>query len=1594
MLEQYKSKALKSVKGGNAKLKKKFIESITNNIATQDADHFDEHSFQNMMQVHWDLSQNKTTEDINIKIDCPVMKESNRRKTVINIICKEAAFLVDTVAATINEHKYLIQFLIHPQINVSYDNKNNLESINTDTDSAVKGREQSHMHIQIHEALPAQAIKRLEEDITSSIRDVYTANKDWKNMLAHLREARRELELAQTEKPMAVVREYCDFLDYLYDNNFTLLGYAEYKFSSTDLSKATSKTIATLGLLNNKKSTGGIDQKNEGFPRNLKYTKNPLPPVVVSKTKICTTVHRRVPMDVITIKQYNDNGDVIGEKLFLGLFTSVTYSRSVHDIPYLRLKVKKIIKISRTKEGSHNSKALRHILEKYPRDELFQTETSQLFTIASNILRLQERQRTALFIRKDVFSDYISCLVYVPRERFGTALRQQIVQTLEKELNGTCNSFFTSMDDSVFARGLFRVDVDPKNLPKINIKNIEEKLQQLGQTWEEKLSYAFDKSKYNEEKATYLTYKYGEAFPINYTDLHTPEQALFDIKKIEQALESKQLQLNLYQSDNMDNHELRLKIYNIKTPIILSDVMPILGNLGVRAISELPFEITPNDSEESIWVHDFLLEIPQENNGAELKKVKAIFEVAFTQIWYHKMESDKLNKLILGAEMPWRDIIILRAYTKYMKQARTPHSQSAIIDALTKHTAISRDLINLFHAKFDPTKASKTNNFENKIIAQLENVDALNEDRIIRTALNLFNATLRTNFYQTTDNGHPKDYLSLKLDSKEIDTLPKPKPFREIFVYSAAVEGVHLRGDKIARGGLRWSDRHEDYRTEVLGLMKAQMVKNSVIVPMGSKGGFVVKTPTKTRDEYMKVGIECYKTFIRGLLDITDNLEGDTVIPPDNTKRLDADDPYLVVAADKGTATFSANALSQDYGFWLDDAFASGGSAGYDHKKMGITARGAWESVKLHFRQLNHNTQTQPFDVVGIGDMGGDVFGNGMLLSDQIRLIGAFNHLHIFCDPEPDPKTSFKERQRLFDKVAGWNQYDQSLLSKGGKIYSRADKSLKLTPEIQKRFDIEESEVPPSVLMKAILKSRTDLIWFGGIGTYIKSKKENHTDAGDKANDSLRINAEELRAKVIGEGANLGVTQLGRIEFCQKGGKINTDFIDNSGGVDSSDHEVNIKILLSTVMKNKKHDMDLKARNTLLEKMTCDIENHVLRHNYQQAQAVSLAEMQAANHLQIHDEFIQDMEREEGLDRAIEFLPDLEEIQKRTLTNKGLTRPELSILISYAKITLTKDLLATKTPDNPDMQAWLFDYFPAILRKTYKKEIKTHKLNREIIAMAIANSLINRLGPTFIKSTMKKTGMSAAKIVEAYMITREIFGLRNMWDDIEALDNKAPANVQLAAMQEIAKLAEFSINWFLTRHGKDLNIAKDIKTYQSSIKTISDNLQNLVAQDIKKSLKIRTDSYTHDALPTALANKIAALPILNSALDITQIANETKLEIDKIATTYFNLGERFHIDWLRIQARFKEPTNNWDKEATTGLISQLYSCQAGLTIRILNDCKSYGSTCGTEIESWIEKHDHLINELDPFFEKIHNAGTLDLPMLVIAEQRLRNLYGG
>ena len=1581
---------------------KNMLDVMAGSITPDDVEFFDVGVLSQMAMTHWEMAKRHKKCEPQVTIYCPCMEGGQSRKTIIDIVIDDMSFLVDTVVSEINRHNLLIAVVVHPFAYVAYDKSGEMKNLQG---FPQKGHQrQSHIHVQINGKFSEEVGKELEEGLHHALNSVYYVNVDWEKMLAKMREVSEELGRARTNHPAAEMQEHCAFLDYLYDNNFTLLGYREYKFTEGkeglkwDIVKGSS-----LGLLRDDIKPVYLNEKEESLPRNIQKLQRSLSPISISKTNCLSTVYRSVPTDCIAIKKYDDDGNVIGEKAFFGLFTAVTYSRSVSDVPYLRNKVKEVIDSSGYIPGSHDARGLSHVLERYPRDELFQIEVPELLKIAVNIVRLHERQRIALFLRKDLFGGYISCLVYFPRDRFGTDLRANIQRILEEETGGTCINFYTNMDDSLFARVMFVIRISHADLPDIVPKRIEQRLRKAGQTWQERLTQALVNAGRDEHAILTYNLRYCGAFPVAYTLSHRARQCVFDIEKIEQALEKQRMVPDLYRPSDLEPGRFRLKFFHLDRQIALSDVMPILENMGLRVISEIPFEVKPTDKEGSLWIHDFLLETPDIEESIVIDEVKKNFERVFEKVWYGEVEDDELNRLVLAAGADWHEITVLQAYVRYIKQLGFPFSRSYVAKALTAHPKAARVLINLFKAYHNPDNGDKSESLveecKKAMDKELSNVTLSDFDRILRAIMSVIMATVRTNYYQCHKDGSAKQFLSFKIDSSKIACMPKPVPFREIFVYSPRFEAIHLRGDKIARGGLRWSDRHEDFRTEVLGLMKAQTVKNSVIVPMGSKGGFVIKTPTNTHEEFIKEGIECYKIFIRGLLDITDNQKGDKIIPPKNVVRRDGDDPYLVVAADKGTATFSdmANDLSQEYGFWLDDAFASGGSAGYDHKKMAITARGAWESVKYHFRLLGHDTQSQPFDVIGVGDMSGDVFGNGMLLSEHIQLIGAFNHLHIFCDPSSDAAKSYKERKRLFEEVQGWDKYNTKLLSKGGQIYKRSDKILILTPEIKERFDIKEDKVTPEELIQAMLKAQTDLLWFGGIGTYIKASREINAQAGDKANDALRVDASEVRSRVIGEGANLALTLLSRVELAERGVSLNTDFLDNSGGVDSSDHEVNIKILLSDVMSQKAHKMDIKVRNKLLEEMTDEVAEHVLSHNYQQAQAISMMEMQAFEDLPEHEAFIEYMERTQGLSRELEGLPDIETLQKRSREGKGLTRPEMCVLLAYAKINLTKAVLASDIPDNPKMDYWVLDYFPKVLGKRYEKEILRHRLKREIIATMIANSLIDRMGPTFLQSVMDKTSVGVKDVVQAYLIARDAFGLRHLWRSIENLNGSIPTKTQLKVMREISSLAERGILWFLMQLGRDMDIESDVSEFREGIKSLIMNLDSLTTDSLGVLIEERKKEAIDNGIPEELARQIAFIPALSSACDIIRMAKEHEVEFKETARTYYEVGERFHVYWLRQKVRLLPRENHWQSEASNGLLEQLYGSQAGITRRVLRDVGDQADKlkkgCSL-VDLWIESHDKRFEQVEVLYGDLQHFGGLDLTVLTVAEQRLRSFYGG
>jgi glutamate dehydrogenase len=1329
--------------------------------------------------------------------------------------------------------------------------------------------------------------------------------------------------------------------------------------------------------------------------------------LIVNKANLRSTVHRPVLLDAIGVKRFDGEGRVTGERLFAGLFTSTVYSRSPRYIPLLRRKIDHIVARAKFKPNSHDGKALQHILDTFPRDELFQSTEQELFDVSLGVLHLQERQRVALFMRYDAFQRFVSCLVFVPRDRYTTDLRLKFQEILEEALDGPVTAFHTQIaDDSVLARVQFMIKTTPGRIPRREAGEIEARLVEAARSWADDLRDALVHSA-GEDQGLHLLRLYGEAFPTAYRERFAAKMALIDIGKMEEIAAG--LGLNLYRPIDAAETEVRFKVYNQGAPVALSDVLPMLENMGLRVLEEIPYRIERSDKAE-IWIHDFGV-VRADGGPVDLQRVREPFQDAFARVWTGESESDGFNRLVIGAGLGWREVAVLRAFAKYLRQAGIPFSQAYMEETLAGNLDLARLVVALFLARFDPDDREREGR-EKRILGEIEKgldaVTNLDEDRIIRRFVNLVQSALRTNYFQDAAEGPgaapdakpgPKPYFSFKLDSRAVDDLPLPRPLYEIFVYAPRMEGIHLRGGKVARGGIRWSDRREDFRTEILGLMKAQMVKNAVIVPVGSKGGFVVKRPPApgpdaqaNREALGAEVVACYKTLMRGLLDLTDNLKGGAVVPPPRTVRKDDDDPYLVVAADKGTATFSdiANGVARDYGFWLDDAFASGGSAGYDHKKMGITARGAWEAVKRHFRETGTDIQRQDFTVVGIGDMAGDVFGNGMLLSPHIKLVGAFNHMHVFIDPSPDPAASLAERRRLFELPRStWADYDQKLISQGGGVFERKAKSIALSPETRKLFGIARERVSPPELIKAMLTAQIDLLWFGGIGTFVKSSDESHLDVGDRANDALRVDARALRAKVVGEGANLGVTQRGRIEYALKGGRINTDAIDNSAGVDTSDHEVNIKIALGDVVASG--DMTLKQRNQLLVEMTDDVARHVLSDNYLQTWALSIAESRGARLLDSGGRLMRALEKAGRLDRAIEFLPDDETLVERSSAGRGLTRPELAVLLSYVKISLYDDLLPSEVPDDPFMMADLRRYFPAPLQERFEGALTRHRLKREIIATVVTNSMINRVGMTFVNDVQERTGLPVPDIARAYIATRDAFGLRAIWSEIEALDNKVPADVQIAMMLETREIVERCTLWFLRNGRHPLDIRTTLATFRPGVERLRGAIETLMSEDDRMAVAGKRRTFTDAGVPDDLAERVALLDPLFSACDIVRLAQGDRLDVEEVARVYFSVGGRYGIDWLRGAAERLPSDGHWSRLAVGAIVDDFYGHQFHLTRNIIETAGAATGAADGVIEAWESARKPMIDRTARLVDDLRAAGAVDLAMLAVANRELRAL---
>jgi glutamate dehydrogenase len=1559
----------------------------------------------------WEFGAQRQPGRAKVRIYNPTIEQHGwtLEHTVIEIINDDMPFLVDSVSAEINRRERNIHLLLHPVIRVRRDSDGNRVEVTETHEAPSDAIVESTMHVEVDQETDAGEIELIRSSLERILAEVRLAVADFKAMRAQLAVLAAELDHANLPMPKEEIVEAREFLKWLDDGNFVFLGYRRYGFETHDNHDfLPADPKSGLGILRGmrpesvKRSEAALTPEFSEYARR----KNLL---IITKANSPSVVHRSVPMDRIGIKRYDTDGNLIGEDRFLGLFTSAAYSRSVREIPMLRLKARRVIERAGLDPHSHNGKALVDILETFPRDEVFQITDDDLFQIAWGILQLQERHRVALFTRKDVFERFVSCYVFVPRDRYTPEFKEKARTILEEAFNGRETQIYDHVTNSPLARGLFIVRTSPGRIPEIDVKRIEAYLAEAARTWSDRLLDTLVQEK-GEEAGIDLHHRYKRAFPAAYAERFTAEAALYDIEHIEHVIATGEIVVDLYRHRG-EEREFHFKIIHSGAPVPLSEIMPRLENMGLKVQSEVPYEVQPLGAAAPVRIRDFALSASGMQD--DLRPVKDKFQEAFIRVWNREAEDDGFNRLVLSAEVDWHEVVILRAYCKYLRQIGVALSESYIQQTLGNNPAITRLLIQLFVTYFDPTLgpssirgASATAAGMGRhaaalgIRAQIE--DALDkvtnpdEDRILRLYVNLIDATLRTNYWQRVSNEgaastslgmtpNRKPYLSFKLDSHGVKDLPLPRPLYEIFVYSPSMEGIHLRGGKVARGGIRWSDRREDFRFEILGLMKAQMVKNVVIVPVGSKGGFVVKNPSADRATFQQEGVAAYKTLLRGMLDLTDNLRGDEVIPPRDVVRRDADDAYLVVAADKGTATFSdiANSVSAEYGFWLGDAFASGGSAGYDHKAMGITARGGWEAVKRHFRELGQNIQEEDFTCVGIGDMSGDVFGNAMLLSPHTKMIGAFNHVHIFVDPHPDPATSLAERQRLFDQRLGWNGYNKDLLSPGGAVFDRSAKTITVSDEVQRAFDLPAKTVTPPELMRSILRAHADLLWLGGIGTYVKASHEDHAAARDRANDPLRVNANELRVRVVGEGANLGFTQAGRVEYALGSGKINTDAIDNSAGVDTSDHEVNIKILLYDAID--RGELDEKARNPLLAEMTDEVGHLVLRDNYEQTQAISITSALGDAVFDEQVRFIRALERAGKLDRALEGLPDDDAIADRRASHIGMTRPEIAVILAYAKLVLYEDLLKSDLPDAALLVEDLVLYFPSLLRERFRPAIERHRLRREIIATYATNDMLNRLRPTLVQQMNDDTGKPPADVARAFTIIRESFDLRSIWSDIESLDNQLPASVQLDMLVSVGALLERAILWLLRSGYEKLDIAAYVDEFRPRIAAIAEHLDEVLPPSLLNTLKVREAELEADGIPDTLAHRVASLDVMSSAMDIVRISRRGGA-VEDAARVYFDLGARFNLDKLRSAAASITADTPWQKAAVTAVVDDLFNYQSVLASRVIAEANG-----GRPVEAWLASRARIVERVDQTMNDLKSAAAVDLAMLTVASRQLRAL---
>jgi glutamate dehydrogenase len=1514
---------------------------------------------------------------------------------VVCVVTDDMPFLVDSVTNELTREGRSIHRVVHPQFAVKRDSSGQLvEVLDLDVDepAPVGTIAESWMRIELLPDLIAPTESMTEHNLHRVLDDVRDSVEDWAAMSGQALSIAAGLSVTP---PVSIdpidVAEAADLMRWLTEGHFTFLGYREYSLVSWAGEDVLEPVAGSgLGILR-------IDPESDSPSASASFAA--MPPavrakarephlLVLTKANSRSTVHRPAYLDYVGVKTFDAAGKVTGERRFLGLFTASAYSESVAQVPVLRIRVAEIMESLDLVPGSHSAKDLQAFLETYPRDELFQAHTWQLLEIAGSVLHLQERRQTKVYLRSDDYGRFVSALVYLPRDRYNSKTRKRIEDILMRVFGGTSVDYTALVSESVLARLHYVIHVDASiGIPEIDHAALEAELAEAARSWEDKFADDLIAAVGDDEAARYAR-MYGSAFTESYKEDFSSETAVEDVRMLE-SLAHGEMHVELYGGD-----EPRFKVLRIGSAMSLSRLLPILQRMGVEVFDEYPYEIRRADGQEA-WVLDFGLALPAGEIAGEASLPER-FEDGFRAAWAGECEVDDFNALIVRAGLTWKQAALIRAYSRYMRQIGTTFGQDYIEQVVAENSSITVLLVKLFDTQFAEGVAERSVNADAlvfEIESRLDAVVSLDHDRILRTMLSLIRATLRTSYFLPARN---RRALAFKLDPSGIPDLPLPRPKFEIWVYSPRVEGVHLRFGMVARGGLRWSDRREDFRTEILGLVKAQEVKNAVIVPVGAKGGFLPKQlpdPSLDREAWMTEGKAAYREFVSALLDITDNLVNGELVPPAGVVRRDGDDPYLVVAADKGTATFSdlANSISQEYGFWLGDAFASGGSVGYDHKAMGITARGAWESVKRHFRELDLDTQTQDFTVVGIGDMSGDVFGNGMLLSEHIRLVAAFDHRDIFIDPTPDATRSFTERQRLFALPrSSWADYDSTLISAGGGVFSRAAKSVTITPEMRAALGIDPGteHLTPAELIHAILLAPVDLLWNGGIGTYVKAATETNAAVGDKANDSIRIDGGKLRCRVVGEGGNLGFTQLGRVEAARSGIRINTDAIDNSAGVDTSDHEVNIKILLDGLIS--RGALAVGARDPLLASMTDEVAADVLADNYAQNVVLGSARAGAVALLNVHQRLIADFEARGLLDRAIEFLPDDAELAARRAAGEGLTSPELAVLLAYVKNALTAEVTASSLTQEPWTSWALMDYFPTRLREEYGKQFDTHPLRAEIISTVICNELVNLAGITFVFRAMEETGANPIEVVRAAAVVIEVFGIRRMWEAINAEDNKIPTTAQTAMHLEVRRLLDRATRWFLQTRGGTLDVEAEIARLRPVIEQYGPDVAGALVGSEARRLQRQTAAFVQLGAEPVLAARAAEALDVFALLDIAEISRRSDESVATLLPLYFTVSETYDVDITLGRITALPRTDRWNALARQALRSDLYAAVAALTSRVARSTPATMSPV-ERVAAWETVHADGLGRARATLAEISSQETADLATLSVSLRIMRNL---